>query len=109
MVTRFRGKTGNCREMVTEEEKLWTNRLRNSDTTNNSLVELLEKQKKDLVIRVLKKHEELQAGKEFTNKILTSLSELFFLLDKDYFVVQSNKEFSHCLGYSPDKRQAPAP
>lgn len=74
-----------------------------SDTTNNSLVELLEKQKKDLVIRVLKKHEELQAGKEFTNKILTSLSELFFLLDKDFFVVQSNKEFSRCLGYTPDR------
>lgn len=73
------------------------------DSTDNGLVELLEKQKKDLVIRVLKKHEELQAGKEFTNKILTSLSELFFLLDKDFFVVQSNKEFSHCLGYSPDR------
>ena len=73
------------------------------DSTDNGLVELLEKQKKDLVIRVLKKHEELQAGKEFTNKILTSLSDLFFLLDKDFFVVQSNKEFSHCLGYSPDR------
>lgn len=73
------------------------------DNTNNSLVELLEKQKKDLVLRVLKKHEELQAGKEFTNKILTSLSELFFLLDKDYFVVQCNNEFSECLGYAPDR------
>ncbi len=73
------------------------------DTTNKNLVELLEKQKKDLVIRVLKKHEELQAGKEFTNKILTSLSELFFLLDKDYFVVQCNNEFSECLGYAPDR------
>jgi signal transduction histidine kinase len=73
------------------------------DSIGTSLVELLEKQKTDLVIRVLKKHEELQAGKEFTNKILTSLSELFFLLDKDFFVVQTNKEFSHCLGFSLDK------
>ena len=73
------------------------------ENTNDGLVELLEKQKKDLVIRVLKKHEELQAGKEFTNKILTSLSELFFLLDKDYYVVQCNNEFSECLGYSPGK------
>jgi len=74
----------------------------NSDDTGNGLVELLEKQKKDLVIRVLKKHEELQAGKEFTNKILTSLSEIFFLLDKEFYVVQSNKEFNSCLGYTPD-------
>lgn len=70
-----------------------------------SLVELLEKQKTDLVIRVLKKHEELQAGKEFTNRILTSLNELFFLLDKDFFVVQCNNEFSRCLGYTLDKNQ----
>jgi C4-dicarboxylate-specific signal transduction histidine kinase len=68
-----------------------------------SLVELLEKQKTDLVIRVLKKHEELQAGKEFTNKILTSLNEVFFLLDKDYFVVQCNNEFSRCLGHTLDR------
>jgi PAS domain S-box-containing protein len=70
-----------------------------------NLVELLEKQKTDLVIRVLKKHEELQAGKEFTNKILTSLNEVFFLLDKDYFVVQCNNEFSRCLGYTLDRQK----
>jgi PAS domain S-box-containing protein len=75
------------------------------DNIETSLVELLEKQKKDLVIRVLKKHEELQAGKEFTNKILTSLAELFFLLDKDLFVIQSNHEFSRCLGYTLDKSE----
>jgi PAS domain S-box-containing protein len=75
------------------------------DDIEISLVELLEKQKKDLVIRVLKKHEELQAGKEFTNKILTSLAELFFLLDKDLYVVQSNNEFSRCLGYTLDKNE----
>ena len=71
----------------------------------DSLVQLLEKQKTDLVIRVLKKHEELQAGKEFTNKILTSLAELFFLLDKDLYVVQCNNEFTSCLGYTLDKNQ----
>jgi PAS domain S-box-containing protein len=70
-----------------------------------SLVELLEKQKTELVIRVLKKHEELQAGKEFTNKVLTSLNEVFFLIDRDYFVVQCNNEFSRCLGYTLDKNK----
>ena len=73
------------------------------ENIENSLVQLLEKQKTDLVIRVLKKHEELQAGKEFTNKILTSLAELFFLLDKDLYVVQCNNEFTRCLGYVLDK------
>jgi PAS domain S-box-containing protein len=76
---------------------------RDEENIELSLVELLEKQKTELVIRVLKKHEELQAGKEFTNKILTSLNEVFFLLDKDYFVVQCNNEFSRCLGYTLDR------
>ncbi len=71
--------------------------------SENGLIKLLEKQKTDLVIRVLKKHEELQSGKEFTHKILTSLAELFFLLDKDLYVVQCNNEFTRCLGYAPDK------
>ncbi len=70
-----------------------------------SMLQLLEKQKTDLVIRVLKKHEELQAGKEFTNKILTSLAELFFLLDKDLYVIQCNNEFTSCLGYVLDKKK----
>jgi len=82
------------------------NREQHGEDTGRGLVELLEKQKKDLVIRVLKKHEELQAGKEFTNKILTSLSEIFFLLDKEHMVIQCNKEFTNCLGYMPD-RNAP--
>lgn len=102
MVTWPCSQTGNCIEIVTGEE-IVDNHRQEIDDTGKGLVELLEKQKKDLVIRVLKKHEELQAGKEFTNKILTSLSELFFLLDKDYYVVQSNKEFTQCLGYAPDK------
>ena len=75
------------------------------ENIENSLVKLLEKQKTDLVIRVLKKHEELQAGKEFTNKILTSLAELFFLLDKDLYVVQCNNEFTRCLGYVLNKNE----
>ncbi len=98
-----RQKSGGCREKVTEEKQLVSTPTQEPDSVEIGLVELLEKQKKDLVIRVLKKHEELQAGKEFTNKILTSLSELFFLLDKDFFVVQSNNEFSQCLGYAADR------
>lgn len=75
------------------------------DSNENSLVKILEKQKSELVIRVLQKHEELQAGKEFTQKILTSLTELFFLLDKDLYVIQCNNEFTSCLGYILGKNQ----
>ena len=70
------------------------------------LVKILEKQKQDLVIRVLKKHEEVQAGKEFTNKVLASLSDLFFLLTEDYHIVQANQEFYRCLGYSSDQNHS---
>jgi C4-dicarboxylate-specific signal transduction histidine kinase len=70
---------------------------------DNRLIEILERQKQDLVIRVLKKHEEVQAGKVFTNKILASFSELFFLLSEDFSIVQANQEFYQCLGYSEDQ------
>ncbi len=96
--------------MVTKENELVDNLNENLPKpekmgNQNRLVKLLEKQKTELVIRVLKKHEELQAGKEFTHKILTSLAELFFLLDKDLFIVQCNNEFTRCLGYALDKNE----
>jgi C4-dicarboxylate-specific signal transduction histidine kinase len=94
---------GDRKEKAMEKPKEQIPKRQNPHTIENSLVELLEKQKTDLLIRVLKKHEELQAGKEFTNKILTSLTELFFLLDKDLYVVQCNNEFTRCLGYVLDK------
>jgi C4-dicarboxylate-specific signal transduction histidine kinase len=111
MVTASRQIAGWWREKVTKKKKYIDTskqelpRQQGSENIEHSLVQLLEKQKTDLVIRVLKKHEELQAGKEFTNKILTSLAELFFLLDKDLDVVQCNNEFTSCLGYVLDKNQ----
>ncbi len=111
MVTASRQIAGWWREKVTKKKKYIDTskqelpRQQDSENIEHSLVQLLEKQKTDLVIRVLKKHEELQAGKEFTNKILTSLAELFFLLDKDLDVVQCNNEFTSCLGYVLDKNQ----
>lgn len=74
---------------------------RSDRKTDKRLIEILEKQKQDLVIRFLKKHEELEAGKDFTNHILASISSLFFLLSKDLVVVQANQEFYRCLKYSP--------
>jgi PAS domain S-box-containing protein len=65
---------------------------------NAKLVELLEKQKKELVVRVLRKHEEAQSEKIFSDKILANLSDLFFVVSKDFVLVKSNEEFSDLLG-----------
>lgn len=79
---------------------------RSDRKTDSRLIEILEKQKQDLVVRFLKKHEELEAGKDFTNKILSSLFSLFFLLNEDLVIVQANQEFYRCLGYSSENKES---
>lgn len=71
---------------------------------DDRLIEILEKQKQDLVVRVLRKHEEVEAGREFTNKVLASLSDLFFLFTDSFQLAQANEEFYHTLGYSPEDK-----
>lgn len=66
------------------------------------LIQLLEKQKRELVVRVLRKQEEIQAVKNFTDKIIASFSELFFVLAEDFQIVKANKEFCLYLDY-PEK------
>lgn len=66
---------------------------------DSRLIQILEKQKQDLVVRVLKKHEEVAAIKKFNDRLLASLSDLFFLLTRDFQVVQANREFHKTLGY----------
>lgn len=75
-------------------------RLRHEKELDARLIELLEKQKKELVLRVLRKHEEVQAGKVFTDKIIANLSELFFIMTEGFNIVQVNEEFCRCLDYS---------
>jgi len=72
------------------------------NSIENRLIEILEKQKQDLVVRVLRKHEEVEAGREFTDKVLASLSDLFFLLTDSFHVTQANREFYRTLGYHPE-------
>lgn len=74
----------------------------NKEELNLKLLKLLEKQKKELVVRVLQKHEEVQTEKTFTDKVIASLSDLFFVLNKDYTLVKANEEFCRSLGYSLD-------
>jgi PAS domain S-box-containing protein len=64
-------------------------------------IKILEKQRQDLVIRVLKKHEEMEASRFFTERILAGLSEFFLLLDKDFHIIQTNREFLERTGYPP--------
>lgn len=77
--------------------------MKNSDQQTSELdaklIQLLEKQKRELVVRVLQKHEEIQAGRNFTDKVIASLSELFFVLAEDFRIVKANKEFCLYLDY----------
>ena len=68
-------------------------------------IQILEQQRQDLVIRVLKKHEEMEATRFFTDRILAGLSEFFLLLDKDFQVIQANREFLERTGYPPLSEQ----
>ena len=69
-------------------------------------IQILEQQRQDLVIRVLKKHEEMEATRFFTERILAGISEFFLLLDKDFQVIQTNREFMERTGYAPSTEQA---
>ncbi|MDO5674639.1 MAG: ATP-binding protein [bacterium] len=57
-------------------------------------IAILEKQRQDLVVRVLKKHEEAEAGRLLTERILAGISEFFLLFDQDFNLLQANRSFS---------------
>jgi len=67
------------------------------------LVRLLEKQKQELVVRALRKHEEAQTEKDFADRVVASLSDLFFVLDKDLRVVKANYEFVRAMDCTLDE------
>ncbi|MCL2790663.1 MAG: ATP-binding protein [Desulfobulbus sp.] len=72
---------------------------------HNQAIKILEKQRQDLVVRVLKKHEEMEASRSFTERILAGISELFLLMDQDFKVIQTNREFLQRTGFSLDASQ----
>lgn len=65
---------------------------------HDQTIKILEKQREDLVVRVLKKHEEMEASRSLTERILAGISELFLLLDQDFQVIQANREFLQRTG-----------
>ncbi|KJS00519.1 MAG: hypothetical protein VR65_11825 [Desulfobulbaceae bacterium BRH_c16a] len=64
---------------------------------DNLLIGILERQKKDLVVRFLKKHEEVEANRSFIDKIMSNLSDLIIVLSADLQIVQASKEFFRVL------------
>ncbi|MCL1980126.1 MAG: ATP-binding protein [Proteobacteria bacterium] len=69
---------------------------------HDQAIKILEKQRQDLVVRVLKKHEEMEASRSFTERILAGISELFLLMDHEFKVIQTNREFLQRTGFSMD-------
>jgi len=73
---------------------------------SDKTIKILEKQREDLLMRVLKKHEEMESWRFFTERILAGLSEFFILLDRDFHIIQVNREFHHRVGYPPPREKA---
>ena len=73
---------------------------------HNQTIKILEKQREDLVVRVLKKHEEMEASRSFTERILAGISELFLLFDQDFQLIQANREFYQRTGRSLQSGQS---
>ncbi|NLX18903.1 MAG: GHKL domain-containing protein [Desulfobulbus sp.] len=69
---------------------------------HDQTIKILEKQRQDLVVRVLKKHEEMEANRSFTERILASISELFLLMNDEFKIVQANREFLERTGVALD-------
>ncbi len=71
----------------------------NTISGDERLIHILERQKQDLVVRFLKKHEEAQANRTFLDQVLANLSELLIVLSADLRILQVNDEFRRILGY----------
>ena len=72
-------------------------------SSEDRLIQILEKQKKDLVLRVLKKHEEVLANKSFIEKMMSSLPDLIVVFSVDFRIVKANREFYNVLGFDKEK------
>lgn len=59
---------------------------------SDEIVKILQKQRQDLVVRVLRKHQEVQTARSFVEQVLCTISELLLVLDEQFQVVQVNQE-----------------
>lgn len=81
------------------------NKKRNEADIRESLINLLEEQKKELVVRSLEKYEEAESSKAFTDKIVSSLSDILIVLNSRMQIIKVNREFTKCLGYEVDPQK----
>lgn len=70
------------------------------NTIDERMIQLLEKQKLDLVVRVVQKHQEVEANRNFIDRIMSNLSDLIIILSKDLVIEQASKELYHILDYA---------
>ena len=69
------------------------------ENPDEKLINLLEKQKRELVIRTLQKHEEIKNERAFSDKIIASLSDILIILNDRMEITKANREFVQSLGY----------
>ncbi|SDO55057.1 sensor histidine kinase [Desulforhopalus singaporensis] len=62
-------------------------------------IKILERQREDLVVRMLKKHEEVEASRSFTERVLSGIAELLLVVDQNFTVIQASREFYAKTGY----------
>lgn len=67
--------------------------------TKDPLVELLERQKQDLVERLLTEHVEAKNSRSFINLLMMKISDLLLVISTDLDIVNASKELYAVLGY----------
>lgn len=77
----------------------------NNISGDQQLINILERQKQDLVVRFLQKHEEAQANRIFLDQVLANLSELLIVLSADLRILQVNDEFRRILGHQQTENE----
>jgi C4-dicarboxylate-specific signal transduction histidine kinase len=76
-------------------------------TGDEQLITILEKQKQDLVVRFLQKHEEAESNRRFISRIMANLSDLLLVLSANMQIVQVCKEFHRTLEVA-EKEELPS-
>ena len=69
---------------------------------NEPLGALLQKQKKDLMSKVLEQLQETHTNESFVERILSNISDLLLILSADFEILQASAELYHVLGYRPE-------
>ena len=72
---------------------------------SDRMIELLEKQKRDLVSRFLEQHEEARNSQMFVDRIMSNISDLVIILSTEFEILQASSELFHVLGVAQEDAQ----